>query len=300
MQKGAGGPRGQLSLFFIVGAVVLIATAFILYVHAPARLNPQQPSETEQADIQTFVEACLRQTVADGVSRAARQGGYISPAGEARYGDPGVADRHPEGGPEGIFNGWDIIPYGVRADSAQVRDIVNMTLAIKHYTLASLPHCLDWSVFTKRGMTVSAPNIDWETIDFDESRASVNYSSRKVSLTLDVRQDDVVARLTYPVHINQPGRSFDFDSYVVDVPIRLQRAQERASRIATEIAGSDSWSITLRCTNFTDSTTNIQIIPAGDDAFIDIIDASPLDVGLPPLHFRFGVQGHLIGGGCGR
>lgn len=67
--------RGQLSLFFMIGLVLVIVVAFVLQVSQHA---PDQPVISAQLrPVQQAIESCLQQRLEGAVALAGAQGGYV-------------------------------------------------------------------------------------------------------------------------------------------------------------------------------------------------------------------------------
>jgi hypothetical protein len=67
--------KGQITLFVILGFVLVVAAAFILYVKSPER-PPALELPMEMQAAKTFVESCLQQTAVAGIYEIGMQGGY--------------------------------------------------------------------------------------------------------------------------------------------------------------------------------------------------------------------------------
>lgn len=67
--------RGQITLFIVVGIVILFAVGFVLYV---ASLQTQSKLfASKESEIQQFIGVCLEETAKEGITRIGVTGGYL-------------------------------------------------------------------------------------------------------------------------------------------------------------------------------------------------------------------------------
>ncbi|MFH1683199.1 MAG: hypothetical protein ABIA37_05385, partial [Candidatus Woesearchaeota archaeon] len=74
--------RGQLTIFIIIGILLLVVTAGI-YFASSVMLKEQISAEAEQVDVDTapikmFVEQCLNEAIDQGIYLVLSQGGYYT------------------------------------------------------------------------------------------------------------------------------------------------------------------------------------------------------------------------------
>ncbi|MBI4448789.1 hypothetical protein HY641_02055 [Candidatus Woesearchaeota archaeon] len=67
-------PRAQITLFLIVGFLILIVSAVLMSRRAPSPMQPQLSSLSAQ--VQPFVQDCLQKSLDEGVEYVANHGGY--------------------------------------------------------------------------------------------------------------------------------------------------------------------------------------------------------------------------------
>ena len=71
--------RGQVTLFVIIGLVILFSTLIILYIRSID--HNQTPPVVVKDNINNFVEQCLFQITEDALIKLGQQGGYIEMEG---------------------------------------------------------------------------------------------------------------------------------------------------------------------------------------------------------------------------
>lgn len=63
--------RGQLTIFIIIGMVILFVLAIVFFLVYKPLKEPETPPE-QFADVKNYVDACVKQTLRDGVNKLGR------------------------------------------------------------------------------------------------------------------------------------------------------------------------------------------------------------------------------------
>src|SRR3989344_995119 len=87
--------KGQISIFIIIGIIVLIALGFVLYVsfvvkESQVEVVREQGFDAVQGDqLQLYLSTCLKDVVRKGIYAVALHGGYLNPVGAREWGEDG-------------------------------------------------------------------------------------------------------------------------------------------------------------------------------------------------------------------
>ncbi len=81
------GKRGQVTLFIIVGLVLISIVLILLYISSISKKVEEEPAASIQAEIvEEYVESCIRDNVYDALELVYSNGGYINPQNVIRPG----------------------------------------------------------------------------------------------------------------------------------------------------------------------------------------------------------------------
>ena len=113
--------RGQVTLFLIMGLVVLIAAAIFFYisksnVQSKVGVSADKNSRISEASIvKAYAESCIKKAAEDGLfERMGNQGGYINPVKQDEYGEDGIKNSLFSPDDSSLFQGKKI-PYYLQA-----------------------------------------------------------------------------------------------------------------------------------------------------------------------------------------
>ena len=212
--------RGQVTLFVIIGLVILFSTLIILYIRSID--HNQTPPVVVKDNINNFVEQCLFQITEDALIKLGQQGGYIEMEGI----DKVTAQYAPfESELLSLYQGKLHIPYWFYQDSQELDKTQMPTLMksydedysiqwqLENYISKNIKTCLnDFEVFTAQGMNIVEMGIiDTEVI---------------------ITEGDVNIKLNYPIKIFKEENDVENrKSFVTSVPVRLGRMYRLAKEI---------------------------------------------------------------------
>lgn len=220
--------KGQVTVFIIVGIIMLFAFAGILvltkFVTKETATAEGESIITEVPQqfrsIQRYTENCLQQTAKQGLLLLGQQGGYIHPELEGDYSitnptDSVGIDLQPTKIPYWYYNAEGNNARVVHFASLQpaLTDGENsVELQLSRYVTEKIPECLnDYASFTGQGFLITADEID---------EAQVQISDESVGFILKM-----------PVKVRKEGSEAALDVFFVKVPLRLRYYYEIASAI---------------------------------------------------------------------
>ncbi len=219
--KMTGKKRGQVTIFIILGIVILFSTLLILYIRSQVNAPAQSKVQTDQID--SYVTQCLDQVSSDALIRLGQLGGYVSePAGS----NPTVARLDPFNSETLSMQGGKLLlPYWLyqtengpdRTDMPPLEKEYDgdgsIQSNLEQYIEDNMESCLDkFSVFDAQGIKVAERGILDVSVIFTES--------------------DVGVKLDYPINIYYPdGRMETKSDFYTSIPVRLARIYRLAKQI---------------------------------------------------------------------
>lgn len=207
------GDRGQLTVFIILGILLLLSVALVVYLteqetRAPVRRVPGVPEFVQP--VYDYVESCLEQVSGDGIALLGAQGGYINIPGIIANTPSAYVPNDPRGiskTPLWYFEGEDRTP-----------SIEFMQAELARYIRARLPECT--------GMFES----------FEEFTVEQGEIVPRVLMTAD----DVVVELDWPLRVSGVDRETDIVEFVVVHPVRFKQLWLLSESIMRK-ENSDAW-----------------------------------------------------------
>ena len=221
--------KGQLTVFIIIGIVLLFSAALIIYIrqsvtqYQPPTEIPFEQVPTELQPLQRYITDCLDQVAIEAVKSAGVQGGYTDTAALR------INERDPTlGNAVQLSPGSDLkIPYwwylrsgnnceGNCQFASERPDLEEMEKQIGNYISSRVGLCIgDFQTFTQQGFTVA------------QGTPGVNVSIGRT----------VVVVLNYPLTVKREGRVTKLSKFSSQVPVNLKRIYDYATSITNlEIA----------------------------------------------------------------
>lgn len=271
------GNRAQVTLFIILGLVILLLFGLILYWFTstvPKQVQSQTPViQNEQAAISGLLEGFLEDAGSRGVYRAGRHGGYIAPEGDEEY-----------------------------TESKPIPDY-----DLYFYAGSSFPFVLNnekVSLLSKQ--EIEERISDYVAIEFNKAVNSSNAfknlqkPSRPIIKTM-INQNDVVILATYPVKAKKAGAEIIASDVSVRIPIRFGLVYNIAAELVNNIQNSQYYDISKDCSKYGDGKINIYLLPGKDVELhaVRVVDAQPLYQRFyAPFEFRIGIKNKKVQGEC--
>lgn len=194
--------RGQVTIFLIVGIVILALFAGIFYFTSYVHQTQLEDESTAhplaakvRPQITSLVESCIKETAVPGIYLLGIQGGIIYPD------DPATL----------LLTENTVINYGYLNGINQL-DLEKMEEQLNRYIAETLPLCLeDFLIFAEEGILV-------------EEKGEIKVDA-KIAL------DEVIVTLKYKLDVTTEDDTVNIDSFTATVPVRVGTAVQKANQI---------------------------------------------------------------------
>lgn len=231
--------RGQVTVFIIIGILILFVFAGVLYVTKTATkeelVAEGQPViaavPQEFQPLQTFTEDCLAEVGRRGLLVLGQQGGYIYPdlAGEYSADNPTDADgvdlepiKVPYWHYNALPNQNPQISYSSKQPVLYAKEDPELSIEaqLSRFTEENIAECLnDYEAFTAGGFTVEAPALDESSPAAKEIQVTVADQSVNFWLKMDLKATKGEAQT-------------EMSQFYVPVPVRLKEMYNAAAELA--------------------------------------------------------------------
>lgn len=295
--------KGQISIFIIIGILIIGVLGLVLYVATVIQTSQTEDvpleSAVESSAIERYITNCLQDATRRGIYAIALHGGYIAPAGARQWGEPG------DGAPTKthyIFEQQKLpTVFDGIAISMRSRQTIEQFLA--QYIIVEFEKCADFSTFEEQGFQVQKPEIDWQAIGFDFTKAKVPYSSSIVNTIVQVFDESVAVTLVYPLIFTRDNEVSSYDKFSVQPQLRFGTLLRIAETLLNEIKTTQPYVITDNCRKYktSDNLVNIYFTPNAYERFyaLQIVDAQPTAQRSElPLKFQFAIKNVKVSGEC--
>lgn len=234
VKKGVFGDmkKGQLTVFIIIGIVLLILVGTFVYMQQTRVTREIEAARPRVIQVPQYVqpvkdqvEQCINRLATDGLRRIGDRGGYIT--NDVLKHNP----IEPTGSDAVQFSPGDspLVPYWWHMSSDndcqsdctfttnrpnlfQTEGGTNIEQQLSQYITDNLASCVgNFETYRQRGCTVNA---------LDPPR-----------VTATVAEDDVFFVGDYPLRVNCEDQSFDVSEYYVSIPLNLREMYELALNI---------------------------------------------------------------------
>lgn len=226
------GVKGQVTLFVILGIVILLIGGFLLYIYSQQKeaiITPDRTTVSKQFEpVQLFVEDCMESVARDAVVRLGKHGGYIDPndaylSGRAFYVNP--EDQ-------------------TESDLAYLSQDEEKAIAYWFYSYdyTGCDNCMMMSQapyldeIERQVSVYVSENIDFCLENMDKFRQQgydiVLGESMYVKTT--IRDEDILIESIYPINITYQNSKASIDRYIATVDIPLLKYYELAMNITTQ------------------------------------------------------------------
>lgn len=302
--------KAQITTFIIIGIILLLVFSLVIYFYTRtskvdtdiAISDVYSKSQSKQVDdsagdAQGFVMDCFERSASKGIYLLAKQGGYINPRGDFDYGERGDLLS------EAYFTEDAIVPYVVHGDSSNLLPFSELTDRLERFIAVDVQGCAS---VNSSDYVFKSPNIDWKGIDFDWSRASVDYSDIKVKVNVISRSssEDIVVDAKFPVRVERKDIVDSYDDFSAVADLRLEKLHSIADTLTYLIASEpgDFFNLSQNCGRLSSQDKLINIYasenPYRKSQLITITDAKPARLGLSPLRFQIAVRNKVVVGEC--
>ena len=300
------GKSGQVTMFIIVGIVILFAFAFVFYIANSAPKKPK-PGITQTARIpadvlpvQNYVTSCLDLVAKDGLELLGKQGGRIKIEGREGVhfvkdgvdivpywifrssweGDSKIAKRFPPSTSlfKSYYSSPEKYPWPDFPDNPDGKGIISLTGVFGEVKLMPLEKKNNANSIQEQLENYISSGVRSRCSDFGQFESQglvVNFATPAAEATIGA--EDVVVRLSYPLEIKKKagGESVKISEFYSNPQIRLKKVYEFANRIAEkDIQGDMEFKITEQ-ENEDGAISVVNVKEAGHDSIVTITDAKP-------------------------
>ena len=232
--------RGQISLFIIIGIIILLAFGLTFYIKSRAsRTEGIEPIvdkiPTQLYPIKTFIEQCIEKTATDAITLIGESGGYIDTSRFTHTSDP-TTSQAVEFSPESSMNiayWWylksantcsgncefssempDLKSEYKKGEERQVMDS-SVEAQIDKYINFNLNECLnDFTDFKSQGFEVRELG--------------------KITATTTIRDEDILVSINYPLEISKGKVKSKASNFFTTVPVNLKNVYDLAFMITSD------------------------------------------------------------------
>jgi len=245
LNSGTLNKKGQITIFIIVGIVLLFSSALILYIREksvvgipPQVIDNIEQVPIEQRPVKLFVEQCLYSTAKDAIKKVGSHGGYVDPLNQELSGRS-MKTNLVEPTESDLVAIWKYPITDARQDF------------IPYWYYMTTPNSCSTCSFGSLQPTLTKPNensierqlekeIDSTLNDclreFIELK-NVGYTldSQQVPLSqVTVTQKDVAVMLKYPVRFKKGDMIVDVDKFYSKIDVHLKELYDLGSAIVIE------------------------------------------------------------------
>jgi len=264
----------QVTLFIIVGIVLLISFLLILFFVFPRQpTNTAPQTQGESIKLQNYLQSCLKDSAIRGVYQAGIHGGHIAPRGDQRYNAFPVPEYNL------YFLEGSTFPYVLDKSKVSLLSKELIEEKIAGFVSYELAKCINASAFPYFRMQKPAKPV----------------------ISVSINLDDVNVIADYPVQLAGDGQTIVASEVSAVVPVRFGLVYDIAEMIVNSIKNSADYDISRDCSEFGDNMINVYSVPGKKFKLhaVRIIDAKPLyDTFNHPFEFRMGIKNANLHGVC--
>lgn len=212
--------RGQVTIFVILGLVILFSTFIVLYIRSnESGLN--EPKVVKD-NVKSYVEQCLYQITEDAIIKLGQQGGYIEMEGIDKI----TAEYVPfESEVLSLYQGKLHIPYWLYQNS-QGLDKTEMPSLMKSY---EEDYSIQWQLENYITKNIRACINDFEVF---EAQGMKIVEMGRITTEVIITEGDVNIKLDYPIKVFKEENDVENKQYfITNVPVRLGRIYRLAKEI---------------------------------------------------------------------
>ncbi len=213
--------KGQVSIFIILGILVLIMTVFVIVIVQDTKTEVETTPRTERSTIEMYVSRCLDSTLEEGIVRLGLGAGYIKTDNFEGF------EHNPVESPYlSMYGGSVELPYWFTENQRGVpesympplyketEDDLSIESQLEGYIEENIDSCLDgFRALEEENMLVEAVS---------NPKAEVFVTNKDVSADLD-----------YDIKVEKNRTIEHFSDFRGDVPVRLKEIYEFAKSINT-------------------------------------------------------------------
>ena len=218
--------RGQVTVFIIVGILVLAVTSFIFYISSQTvtqNLPTSSDLSFDTSSVELYVQKCFEEKVDDALFNIAQQGGF--------YELPRISIQ------EAFVNA----PYYLYLGDQYIPETVKMQDNIQFYVEENMQECSNFSIFPSFQIDTQPPQVE-------------------VTLT----ENRIVAELDLKIEITQGEKIKELRPFIVDKKSRLLELAQIAQEI-TATQQEHNEMVCISCLALLGLEHNVEIFSVDSD-----------------------------------
>ncbi|RMD57751.1 hypothetical protein D6825_03080 [Candidatus Woesearchaeota archaeon] len=207
--------KGQITLFIIIGLIIIIGAAIFLYLTREAELAPIQREISVPEggqEVYDYVKGCLEQTGREGLFILGQQGGYIN--------IPPIIERNPNSflpeDPAGIIK----VPFWYYEGEDRTPQMEFMERELANYIKENIGECIN-------------------NFEAFANKASIIPKDKMIPI-VSITDNQVLTTLSWPLEITTANRIVKLDEFLADHPVRLKLLYNSAAKLM-EYENSQAW-----------------------------------------------------------
>lgn len=229
--------RGQVTLFIIIGVIMLLFLCFVIYTKMSnsSKIDYENVKSVNlnQESIKNYVETCLSMAVEEALWKVGAHGGYIDPKGNSNYREIGVSEFYQGRLPGVTYINNISVPYYIDSQRYPLSfpSIYDIEEKLARYTIVELENCLNFSTFEDYGFDITLPNVDYQSIDFD-------FDQTEVGIEVTTGYEDVSVEINYPMTFKIGQVEFRMKNFRANLPVRFRSLYNSAALLSNKIFSS--------------------------------------------------------------
>lgn len=196
--------RGQLTMFIIIGLILLVSASIVVYLTTQKVVKPVEEEVIVPENIRPvyeFVQACTQDIAKEGIGLLGLQGGFIQL--------PGIIDRTPTAYIPADTMNVIKVPLWYYEGEDRTPNIGFMEREISRHLNQNLKDCTGtFEAFGEQFRVVEEGNVSTKTIIVD---------------------NEVLVRITWPLAITSGERTTRIKDFVVRLPVKLKQIWQLAN-----------------------------------------------------------------------
>ncbi len=217
--------KGQITIFIIIGLLLLVGIGIYLYVTSQAAIAPLEAQEavvskipTEMQPLRNYVQDCLKITAKEALKKLGERGGYIEPRQGYNPIEP-TEGRAVQFAPDSELK----IPYWWHLSSKN-NCVGNCEFSSERPSLENIKTQMDRYIKDK------LPNCLGEFANFKEQQYNI-VPTGEIEPDTQMTSATVIVMLTYPLEITRGEERFEIKDYVTELPVSFYEIYSLATNI---------------------------------------------------------------------
>ena len=258
MKKRGKQRKAQITIFSVVGVVLLLAVIFFIFFYGERKEISTKIPDIKDV-VTKYAETCLKLIAKTALfDKIGLQGGYIDTSQNDEYGESGVDETNGMPNPPPVLFYNIYVPYWLEVtykphthcegsscggvccpvvyyhwnepppkDYTPTLTKIKQTLA--NYFMAEFEDCFKTSVFEEIGIDVIRPVNDYV------ENVKSNSEQKNVNIEIGLNEEDISIELTYPLTVKKDGTETKIDTFRVTIPIRLKALYDSSLELVGKI-----------------------------------------------------------------